>query len=249
MVNFWVLVGVNSKDIIAFQSFSEFDHKVLASPDVVGVGTAVYRQGDIFKIVQSEAGAHVVAGGSLGSGFTKITGGHKNVTANNIPVACHNSPCLINCNASGMGGASGKLLTTEKSIGSGKMTCVPTNPGAPPGERTSERLERLKAARDKLKSGQLDLDALDEYVDFKSANAGLDELIGEIKGPAGTATDYAAQFGRRVLGLGKDIVTGVGELAYEGIKAVPKLARRAERARPAPGHGQPIGEKPKQPSF
>lgn len=98
---------------------------------------------------------------------------------------------------------------------------------APPGQRTSPQLERMKEAKAKLESGQLDFNALDEYVNFGDANKGLDGLIGQIQGSPGTAGDYAAQAARGLLGFGKDVVMGVGELAYEGVKGVPKLGRMA----------------------
>ena len=133
---------------------------------------------------------------------------------------------MVNCNAAGLGGALGKLVTEQKSTSSGPASGA-TNPSAPPGERTSEKLERLKEAKAKLESGQLDFNALDEYVNFKEANQGLADAIGGIKGAPGTAGDYAAQATRGVLGFAKDIVMGIGELAYEAGKAVPKLGRMA----------------------
>jgi hypothetical protein len=183
----------------------------------------VYRQGDIFKVVQGDAGAQLIAGTSQGSGCVKIIEGHSNVKVNGIPVARHDSKAMVNCNAAGAGGALGKLVTEQKSVTS--TASGATNPDAPPGKRTSERLERLKAAKAKIEAGQLDFNALDEYVNFKQANHGLDSLIGGIKGTPGTAGDYAAQATRGVVGFVKDGVMGIGELAYEGIKGVPKLAR------------------------
>jgi hypothetical protein len=176
-------------------------------------------------VVQGNAGAHVVSGTSQGSGFVKIIEGHENVKVNRIPVARHDSLCMVNCNGAGAGGALGKLVTEQKTVAPAPGGA--TNPDAPPGERTSERLERLKAARAKIEAGQLDFNALDEYVNFKGSNQALDELIGQIKGTPGTAGDYAAQATRGLLGFGKDFVMGVGELAYEGIKGVPKLLRMA----------------------
>ena len=217
------------KDIVAFDSCAALDNKHQACLDVKARGTAVYRQGDMFSQIQGDAGQHIVAGTSGGSGYVKILDGHASVKVNSIPIARHDSKCLINCNAAGVGGALGKLVTEQKSSSSSPASSAPSNavsnPSAPPGERTSEKLDRLKDAKAKLESGQLDFNALDEFVNFKEANKGIADAIGSIKGIPGTAGDYTAQATRGVLGFGKDIVMGIGELAYEGVKAVPKLGR------------------------
>jgi hypothetical protein len=179
----------------------------------------------MFKQVQGDAGAQVVAGTSQGSGCVKIIEDHNNVKVNGIPVARHHSTVMVNCNAAGVGGALGKLVTEQKSVA--PATGGATTPDAPPGERTSEKLERLKSAKAKIETGQLDFNALDEYINFNGTNKALDEWIGQIKGTPGTVGDFAAQATRGLLGFGKDIVTGIGELAYEGIKGVPKIARMA----------------------
>lgn len=212
------------KDIVAFNSFATLDTKVTASPNVKARGTTVYRKGDVIKNVKGDAGKHIVSGTSLGSGHVKILDGHENVKVNGIPVARHDSGCLINCDATGGGGAQGKIVTEQKTAGAGGGRAA-TNPEAPPGERTSAKLEALKTARAKIADGMLDLNAIDEYVNFKDANQLFDNLIGDISGAPGTTTGYAAQATRGLLGFAKDVVMGVGELAYEGIKAIPKLAR------------------------
>ncbi len=71
----------------------------------------------------------------------------------------------------------------------------------------------------------LNFDALDEYLNFQQTNEVLDGLIKNIRADQGTGADYAAQVARGVLGFAKDFVLGAGELAYEGIKAVPKFER------------------------
>jgi DNA/RNA non-specific endonuclease len=188
----------------------------------------VYCKDDVIQGVQADAGQHITAGTSQGSGHVKILEGHDSVKVgpDKIPIARHDSKCLVNCDASGNGGAAGKLVTEQKTVGGAPATAA-SNPDAPPGERTSPQLERLQDAKAKIESGQLDFNALDEYINFKDANQGLDGLIGQIQGTPGGATDYLAQGTRGLLGFGKDIVTGVGELAYEGIKGVPKLGRMA----------------------
>ncbi len=213
------------KAIVGFDSVATLDNKQKASSNVKARGTPVYRKGDIFKTVQGDAGRHIESGTSLGKGYVQILDGHDNVKVNNIPVARHDSRCKINCDASGKGGAMGKLITEQKTVGPGNAS-VASNPKAPPGERTSTKLEMLKKMKAQIESEQLNLDALDEYVDFKDGNVVLDEVIGSISGAPGSPGDYSAQAARGFLGFVKDIVMGVSELAYEGVKAVPKLARR-----------------------
>jgi hypothetical protein len=183
----------------------------------------VYRKGDMVKGVQADAGKHIESGTSQGSGHVKILDGHNNVKVNNIPIAKHNGNCMINCDASGNGGAKGKLVTEQKSVTASASKAA--NPQAPPGQRTSDKLTRLTQAKAKLEAGQLDFNALDDYVNFKDGNAGFDGFIGKIQGTPGSASDYAAQATRGVLGFVKDGVMGIGEMAYEGIKAVPKIGR------------------------
>ncbi|MBZ2207614.1 PAAR-like domain-containing protein [Massilia soli] len=208
--------------VVAFNSFATLDMQQAASPNVKARGTAVYRKGDMIKKVQGDAGKHIVSGTSLGSGHVKILDGHDNVKVNGIPVARHDSRCLINCDASGVGGVQGKLVTERKTVGEGEST---PKDAAPPGERTSEKLAALKKARASVADGMLELDALDEYVNFDQSNQALSDLIAQISGTHGTAVGYAAEVARGVLGFGKDLVMGAGELAYEGIKAVPKVVQ------------------------
>ncbi len=214
------------KDLVAFDSYATLEKKKKAAHNVKAQGSEVYRKGDLIKGVKADAGKHITAGTSQGSGHVKILEGHDNVKVgpDKLPIARHDSQCLVNCDAQGNGGTPGKLVTEQKTVGGAPATAA-SNPNAPPGQRTSPQLERYKDAKAKLESGQLDFNALDEYVNFKDANKSLDGLIGQIQGTSGTLGDYAAQATRGLLGFGKDIVTGVGELAYEGIKGVPKLGR------------------------
>ena len=214
--------------VVAFNSFATLDMQQTASPDVMARGTAVYRKGDMIKKVQGDAGKHIVSGTSLGSGHVKILDGHDNVKVNGIPVARHDSRCLINCDASGVGGAQGKLVTERKSVGGGGSELKDP---APPGGRTSEQLAALKRARASVADGMLDLDALDEYVNFDQSNQALSDLIAQFSGTRGTAVGYVAEVTRGVLGFGKDLVMGAGELAYEGIKAVPKVIQLTQTQR------------------
>jgi uncharacterized Zn-binding protein involved in type VI secretion len=210
------------KDVVAFNSFATLDKRHTASSNVKARGTTVYRKGDLIKNIQADAGKHVVSGTSLGSGYVKILDGHDNVKVNGIPVARHDSRCLINCDAAGVGGAQGKLVTEQKRVGG---DASPLKDTAPPGERSSEKLTALKKARASVADGMLNLNAADEYVNFEQSNEVLNGLIAQISGTSGTALGYAAQVTRGLLGFGKDFVMGVGELAYEGIKAAPKLVQ------------------------
>ncbi|MES2756160.1 MAG: hypothetical protein V4693_02210 [Pseudomonadota bacterium] len=210
------------KDVVAFNSFATLDQQLTASQNVKARGTPIYRKGDVLQSVQADAGKHVVSGTSLGSGHVKILDGHANVKVNGAPVARHDSRCLINCDASGAGGAQGKLVTEQKTAGT---VAPPEEPVNPPGQRTSAKLEALKKARDAVVAGMTDLDALDEYVNFERSHEELDGLINKISGTPGSARDYAAQVARGLLGFGKDAALGLGELAYETIKGVPKLVR------------------------
>ncbi|WP_183106867.1 polymorphic toxin type 15 domain-containing protein [Mitsuaria sp. WAJ17] len=104
------------KDVVGFSSFSQLDNKVTHSPDVYGDGLQIYRVGDLFKNVQADAGSHIVAGTSQGSGHVLILSGHPTIKLNKQPMAWQGSECLINCNAAGMGGAKGELVTVVKPI-------------------------------------------------------------------------------------------------------------------------------------
>jgi uncharacterized Zn-binding protein involved in type VI secretion len=210
------------KDVVAFNSFATLDQKRTASPNVKARGTPIYRKGDVLQNVQADAGKHVVSGTSLGSGHVKILDGHTNVKVNGVPVARHDSRCLINCDASGVGGAQGKLVTEQKIAGAAAPRA---ESDIPPGQRTSAKLQALKKAREAIVAGQTNFDALDEYVNFEQSHEALDGLIKQISGAPGTGGDYAAQVARGLLGFTKDFVLGAGELAYESIKLVPKLVR------------------------
>lgn len=195
---------------VPFDSCALLDQHVLASPDVKARGNCVYRQGDMFKGVLGDAGAHVVSETSLEDGHVLILEGHNKVKVNNIPVACHDGPCMINTNAMGMGGTPGRLLTEIS---------IPGTSSVPTGPSSSARLEQLKGLQEKLGRGQFDLDKLDEYVQFDELN----DIIDGIQGSEGTWTDYLAQGTRGVLKFG----TGIGEGAYELVKLGGKLAQRS----------------------
>lgn len=102
------------KSIIGFSSFAALDQCVTHSPNVYADGERVYRVDDIFRTVQADAGRHIVAGTSRGSGHVRILAGQDDVKLNGLPVARHGSACMVNCNAQGIGGARGTLVSELK---------------------------------------------------------------------------------------------------------------------------------------
>lgn len=100
---------------IPFDSAATIDQPDQASPNVFARGAPVYRLGDMHKGTQGNAGAHVVSNTSQGDGYVKVLHDdqHK-VRVNGVPVARDKTPCLINCDADGNGGALGMLLTDTK---------------------------------------------------------------------------------------------------------------------------------------
>jgi uncharacterized Zn-binding protein involved in type VI secretion len=224
----WLAVAIEpdlckvGKCVVAFNSFARLDYRHAASPDVKARGTPVYRVGDLFKTTQANAGAHIVSGTALASGYLQILEGHANVKINAIPVARHDSACRINCDSTGMGGARGQIVTMTKAVAP-----AAAKPAAAPSAvaRVSKKLLALKALREALLEKRLNLDGLDGFFDFDSANATLNGWIKDFQASPGTVRDWDAQLGRAALGATKDFVMGLGELAYEALKGVPKLAR------------------------
>lgn len=200
----WCKVG---NAVVAFDSFAIIDQVQMASPNVKAQCEPVYRIGDLHKGIQADAGAQLVAQTSLGSGYTKMLSGSNSVKVNNLPVARDGSECLVNCNIMGVGGAKGRIVTETKGAGSNAPPSESSNPEAPPGQRTSARLEELKRQEALLKQRLINVDAADEYVRFKDLNG----LIDEMQGTPGTWTDYLAQTARGVAKVG----TGLGEGLYE----------------------------------
>ncbi|MEB4631481.1 polymorphic toxin type 15 domain-containing protein [Burkholderia contaminans] len=209
--------------VVGFETFAVIDHKQVASPNVKAQGKPVYRVGDTHQGVQADAGQGVVSQTSGGSGYVKILSGQSNVKVNGLPVARNGSACLINCNAEGVGGTTGQIETAYKSTQSSADDVL--NPDAPPGQRTSKRLDDLQRQRAALNDKLINVDDADKVVDFDSANKTLDGWIGEIKGTPGSYADQAAQAGRGLLGFGKDAVMGIGNLAYSGAKGAVGLAQ------------------------
>ncbi|VWC82352.1 hypothetical protein BLA39750_01296 [Burkholderia lata] len=209
--------------IVGFETFATINNKQVASPNVKAQGKPVYRVGDTHQGVQADAGQGVVSQTSGGSGYVKILSGQTNVKVNGVPVARNGSACLINCNAEGVGGTTGTIETASKSTQSSADDVL--NPDAPPGQRTSAKLQDLERQRAALNDKLIDVDEADKVVDFDSTNKTLDGWIGEIKGTPGSYADQAAQAGRGLLGFGKDAVMGIGNLAYSSAKGAVGLAQ------------------------
>lgn len=120
--------------IIAFESTATLESPIRYSPDVIAAGCELYRMGDLFQGIQGDAGQHVVSGTSLGSGHVLITGGQDNVKVNGLPMARHDSPCMINCNSAGVGGTPGYLVTQSQAVESTPAQTGEGGPGYNPGE-------------------------------------------------------------------------------------------------------------------
>ena len=105
------------------------------------------------------------------SGHVKILDGHESVKVNGAPVARHDSRCLINCDASGVGGAEGKLITEQTTAS------VIVSSQIPPPHQASGRARNLRRLRKLVKAvaaNMLDFDAIDEYVNFRRLHEVLD---------------------------------------------------------------------------
>jgi hypothetical protein len=76
------------------------------------------------------------------------------------------------------------------------------DPEASSGERTSKKLDELKAQRKANNKKLIDSDSVDECVRLDDLHGSLNELIGEIKGEPGTLGDYATQGTRGLYCMG-----------------------------------------------
>ncbi|QDQ26417.1 hypothetical protein FNU76_08590 [Chitinimonas arctica] len=214
----WCWVGERR---VAFDSVASLGQPIQASPNVKVHGRPVYREGDIFKGTQGNGGRHIVSDTSLEDGYVKILDGHPTVKVNGRPVARHGSRCLINCDAAGKGGAMGMLYTEQKPLA--RTPSQPNNPDAPAGQRSSDKLDALRALRSQVASGKVEVSALDGLLDFNKTNAYLDTLIAKIKGEPDTMIESASEMARGALGLGKDVMLAAGGLAYEVAKTESRL--------------------------
>jgi hypothetical protein len=201
---------------IAFDSFAEIDNPQLASPDVKAQGVPVFRLDDMHQGIQADAGEHVESLTSLDDGYVKFLSGSNSVYVNNLPVVRHASDVLLNCNAEGLGGTRGQLLTEEKSAD--PPPARPATEQPPPGQRTSARLEQLKRQEAALQERLIDVNGVDKVVRFED----LKKIIDGIQGTSGTWTDIAAQTTRGLLKAG----TALGEGAIGLGKLVVSAAQR-----------------------
>ena len=129
--------------ITAFDSSATLDNPVRYSPNVIAAGREVYRDGDLFQGIQGDTRQHVVSGTSLNSGCVLILEGQHNVKVNGLPVARHDSPCTVNCNAGGEGGTPGYLMTEPQDVASSPGQSGEGGPVYNPGE------EGLRVINDK----------------------------------------------------------------------------------------------------
>ncbi|MGO3055359.1 MAG: DNA/RNA non-specific endonuclease [Halomonas sp.] len=160
--------------VVGFDSTATLDNPVRYSPNVVAAGRELYRVGDLFQGVQGDAGQHVVSGTSQGSGHVLITGGQDNVKANGLPIARHDSPCQINCNASGVGGAAGYLTTVQKTVESTPEPASGEGPDYSPGE------EGGRVLRDKWEGAKAAAKTAWESLPFTRDEATTDAARGRV---------------------------------------------------------------------
>ena len=197
---------------VAFDSVAVIEIPVLASPNVKAQDVPVYRVDDMHFGVQAVAGRSLGSGSAAGSGFVKVLTGARSVYVNNKPVARNASAALINCGPDGLGGVRGALLTEEKPPSPPPAPAQP-NEQAPPGQRTSPRLEELKRAEAALQERLVNVDGVDDYIRFDDLYRMMDSGI---QGTEGTWTDYLAQATRGVLKAGVAVgegAVGLGKLA------------------------------------
>lgn len=197
---------------IAFDSVAVIQNPVLASPNVKAQDVPVYRVDDMHLGVQAVAGRSLGSGSAAGSGFVKILSGSASVRVNNRPVARNASAAQINCGPDGLGGVRGALLTEEKPP-TPPPAPAQSNEQAPPGPRTSPRLEELKRAEAALQERLVNVNGVDEYIRFDDLYRMMDSGI---QGTKGSWTDYLAQATRGVLKAGVAVgegAVGLGKLA------------------------------------
>jgi hypothetical protein len=148
----------------------------------------------------------------LGAGDCRILTGANNVKAEGNPVARHLSDVSMNnCNTVG------KLITNSSapngSIVDNKQPC--NNP-----PKRSEDLDKLEAIKKDLENNSFNANHLDQYVDFKGTNEGLQQGIDSLRPSEDSwaITKGAAGAGRATLSFLKDMTLGMGQLTYSVAK-------------------------------
>ncbi len=193
---------VGSKTV-PFDSFATIDNKVRAARNVIAQQQPIYRMGDVHQGVQANAGKGIPSGTSLDQGCVRFTSGHDNVKVNGVPVVCHDSACLINCNTAGAGGARGTVVTEQIGV-AGK-----TAPSGAAAQKPNAELQALlDKAADKRSLLEKTLDGASGLWDDakRIGQAGMDSpgqaAIGALKGLVNIPTDLVnlAVFGSKYLG-------------------------------------------------
>lgn len=196
---------VGSKTV-PFDSFATIDNKVRAARNVIAQQQPIYRMGDVHQGVQANAGKGTPSGTSLDQGCVRFTSGHDNVKANGVPVVCHDSACLINCNTAGAGGARGTVVTEQIGV-AGKA--------APASAVVQKPNAELQALLDK---------AADKRSLWEKTRDGASGLWDGAKNLAQASLDSPGQAGIGVLkGLG-NLPTDLWNLAVLGSKYTGPLS-------------------------
>lgn len=198
--------------VVPFDSFATIGNQTQSSPDVKAQGVPVYRVGDLHKGVQGDAGAHVVAGTSLGGGYVKFLSGQNDVKVNGIPLVRQDSTCLVNCNGAGIGGALGKVVTTQRS--------ADTQAESSAAEANPELQALLKAQADERSLWEKTKDlgsgawSSTKRIAGASADDPLDTGVGVLKGIGNLPTDLWN--------------LGVMASKYTSVAGIPPIAVRAQ---------------------
>ncbi|WP_165497340.1 DNA/RNA non-specific endonuclease [Phytopseudomonas dryadis] len=197
--------------VVPFDSFATLGNQTQSSPDVKAQGVPVYRVGDLHKGVQGDAGSHVVAGTSLGGGYVRFLSGQNDVKVNGIPLVRQDSTCLVNCNGAGIGGAPGKVVTTQRS--------ADTQAEEPAQEANPELQALLDAEADERSLWQKTKDfgsgawSSAQRIAGASADDPLDTGVGVLKGIGNLPTDLWN--------------LGVMASKYSSAAGIPPIALRA----------------------
>lgn len=109
----WCEVGGQA---VPFDSHADLGSPERASPNVKAQGSPVYAVSHLGRGVQGNVGASLCSGASGDEGYTQILSGQSSVRVNGLPVGRHDSLALINCDASGCGGALAQLHTRLKPV-------------------------------------------------------------------------------------------------------------------------------------
>jgi hypothetical protein len=212
----WCWVG---ESLIPFDSYRDLSHEMVASPNVNARGTPVYRITDWVQGTDSNAGNGIISGTSQEPGNVQMLSDDTTVLVNGLICARHETLVWMNYGAEP--NTLGRLQTDQGpplgTVANGKLPC-----NDPP--KSSPDLEQLEKMLDAVKNDPLNPNQLDEYVRFADANKILDDDINSIRpgDDSYAITKGAAGVLRGGLGFVKDMVMGIGQLAYAiGKRAIP----------------------------